>query len=148
MKSAQVVGKWTQAHLHQWFHHSTKQVRLRFLTGGSKAATIASSKTSFSLYWVNALHSTYFTAPSSLAILSPSSFRTGDIFCLDSFSLTCGSSLKSVWVPTIRHGTPGQWWWTSGNHFSLTFSKEAGDVTEKQTRNTSVWGYESGRNRS
>src|ERR1700712_3501734 len=34
-----------------------------------------SSKTSFNLYCVKALHSTYFTAPSSFAILSPSSFR-------------------------------------------------------------------------
>jgi hypothetical protein len=38
----------------------------------------------------------------------------------------------------MRHGTPGQWWWTSGNHFSRTFSKLAGEVTEKQTRKTSV----------
>jgi len=97
-----------------------------------------SSKTSFSLNCVKAEHSTYFTAPSSFAILSPSSFRTGDIFCFANFSRTCGSSLKSVCVPTIRHGTPGQWWWTSGNHFSRTFSKEAGEVTEKQTRKTSV----------
>ena len=27
---------------------------------------------------------------------------------------------------------------TSGNHFSFTFSNEAGEVTEKQTRTTSV----------
>lgn len=27
---------------------------------------------------------------------------------------------------------------TSGNHFSLTFSNEAGEVTEKQTKKTSV----------
>lgn len=55
-----------------------------------------SSKTSFSLYCVKALHSTYFTAPSSFAILSPSSFLTGLIFCLPNFSRTLGSSLKSV----------------------------------------------------
>ena len=97
-----------------------------------------SSKTSFNLYCVSALHSTYLTAPRSFAILSPSSFLTGVIFCFPSFSLTLGSSRRSVWVPTMRHGTPGQWWWTSGNHFSRTFSKEAGDVTEKQTRKTSV----------
>ena len=29
-------------------------------------------------------------------------------------------SLRSVCLPTIRQGTPGQWWWTSGNHFSCT----------------------------
>lgn len=58
------------------------------------------------------------------------------------------SSLRSTCVPTMRQGTPGQWWWTSGNHFSFTFSKDAGEVTEKQTRKTSVWGYDSGRRRS
>lgn len=58
------------------------------------------------------------------------------------------SSLRSTCVPTIRHGTPGQWWCTSGNHFSLTFSNDAGEVTEKQTRKTSVWGYDRGRRRS
>ncbi len=80
-----------------------------FLTGGSSAATMASSNTSFSLYCVKALHSTYLTAPRSLAILSPSSFRTGAIFCFASLSRTCESSRKSVCVPTMRHGTPGQW---------------------------------------
>lgn len=88
--------------------HKIRHFFLGVLTGGSRAATIASSKTSLSLYCVNALHSTYFTAPSSLAILSPSSFLTGCIFCLASFSRTCGSSLRSVCVPTMRHGTPGQ----------------------------------------
>ena len=99
---------------------------------------LTSSKTSFSLYCVKALHSTYLTAPSSFAIRSPSSFLTGVIFCFASFSRTLGSSLRSVCVPTMRQGTPGQWWWTSGNHFSRTFSNDAGDVTEKQTRKTSV----------
>lgn len=101
-------------------------------------ATLTSSKTSLSLYCVRAEHSTYFTAPSSLAIRSPSSLRIGCIFWRASFSRTAGSSRRSVWVPTIRQGTPGQWWCTSGNHFSRTFSKEAGEVTEKQTRKTSV----------
>lgn len=107
---------------------------------GRKIKEQTSSKTSFNLYCVKAEHSTYLTAPSSFAIRSPSSLRTGCIFCLDSFSRTAGSSRKSVWVPTIKHGTPGQWWWTSGNHFSRTFSNEAGEVTEKQTRKTSVCG--------
>lgn len=101
---------------------------------------LTSSKTFFKPFWVKAEHSTYLTAPSSLANLSPASTVTGLCFCLLSFSLTAWSSLKSTWVPTIKHGTPGQWWWTSGNHFSFTFSKEAGEVTEKQTRKTSVWG--------
>ena len=106
---------------------------------------LTSSKTSLSLSWVRAEHSTYLTAPSSLAILSPSSLSTGFIFCSRSLrstgSLSSRFSLggrKSSWVPTIRQGTPGQWWWTSGNHFSRTFSKEAGETTEKQTRKTSV----------
>jgi len=111
-------------------------------------ADLTSSNTSFSLYCVNAEHSTYLTAPSSFAMRSPSSLRTGCMRCLASLSRTCGSSRRSVCVPTMRHGTPGQWWWTSGNHFSRTFSNDAGDVTLKQTRKTSVWGYERGRRRS
>lgn len=96
-----------------------------FAAGGSSAATIAwtsqydikndkrakntSSNTSLSLYWVSAEHSTYFTAPSSRAIRSPSSRFTGAILCLDSLSLTAASSRRSTCVPTIKHGTPGQW---------------------------------------
>lgn len=99
-------------------------------------------------FCVNAEHSTYLTAPSSRASRSPASGGTGRCFCLASLSSTAGSSRKSTWVPTMRHGTPGQWWCTSGNHFSLTFSNEAGEVTLKQTRKTSVCGYESGRSRS
>lgn len=99
-------------------------------------------------FCVSAEHSTYLTAPSSRASRSPASGGTGRCFCLASLSSTAGSSRKSTWVPTMRHGTPGQWWCTSGNHFSLTFSNEAGEVTLKQTRKTSVCGYESGRSRS
>lgn len=115
---------------------------------GTARDTRTSSNTSLSLYCVSALHSTYFTAPRSFAMRSPSSFRTGCIFCLASFSRTLGSSLRSTCVPTMRQGTPGQWWCTSGNHFSRTFSKDAGEVTLKQTRKTSVCGYDRGRNRS
>ena len=107
-----------------------------------------SSNTFFKPFCVSAEHSTYLTAPSSLASFSPCSLVTGLCFCLASFSNTCESSRKSICVPTIRHGTPGQWCRTSGNHFSLTFSNDAGDVTLKQTRNTSVCGYDSGRSRS
>lgn len=67
-----------------------------------------SSNTSLSLYWVKALHSTYLMAPRSLAIRSPSSLRTGCIFCFASLSRTLASSRRSTWVPTIRQGTPGQ----------------------------------------
>lgn len=114
----------------------------------TRSQLVTSSKTSFSLYCVRAEHSTYLTAPSSRAMRSPSSRLTGAIRCFSSFSLTDLSSLRSTWVPTIRHGTPGQWWCTSGNHFSRTFSNDAGEVTEKHTRNTSVWGYDRGRRRS
>jgi hypothetical protein len=109
---------------------------------------LASSKTFLRPFWVSAEHSTYLTAPSSRARRSPCSGPTGRCFCRCSFSITCGSSRRSTWVPTIRHGTPGQWWCTSGNHFSFTFSKDAGEVTLKQTRKTSVCGYDSGRRRS
>merc|ERR1719410_953614 len=47
---------------------------------------------------------------------------------------------RSDFVPTRRMGTPGAWCWISGTHFVLTFSKEELEMTEKQTRNTSVWG--------
>lgn len=43
------------------------------VTGGSNAATIASSNTFLRPFCVNAEHSTYFTAPNSLASLSPAS---------------------------------------------------------------------------
>ena len=56
--------------------------------------------------------STYLTAPSSRANRSPASVVTGRCFCRASFSTTAGSSRRSICVPTIKHGTPGQWWWT------------------------------------
>ncbi|CAB4409192.1 unnamed protein product [Rhizophagus irregularis] len=87
---------------------NTKHLRGFLVTGGSKAATIASSKTFFKPFCVKAEHSTYLTAPISLASLSPCSAVTGLIFCLDNFSTTEGSSRKSICVPTIKHGTPGQ----------------------------------------
>lgn len=129
------------------WHHSLIPLRLP-LTSLTSAQWLTSSKTFFNPLCVNAEHSTYFTAPNSLANLSPISCVIGFIFCLPNFSIWAGSSLKSTWVPTISAGTPGQWWAISGNHFSRTFSNDAGDVTEKQTRKTSVWGYESGRRRS
>lgn len=97
-----------------------------------------SSKTFFKPFCVNAEHSTYFTHPSSFARLSPSICEIGSCFTLRSFSFTAGSSRKSSWVPTRMMGTPGQWCFTSGIHFSLTFSNDARDVTLKQTRKTSV----------
>jgi hypothetical protein len=90
-------------------------------TGGSKAATMAcvrakerivqvrskadsyhifslltSSKTFLSPRCVKAEHSTYLTAPNSLANRSPASKLTGLCFCLASLSVTAGSSRKST----------------------------------------------------
>jgi hypothetical protein len=48
------------------------------------------------------------------------------------------SSLKSSLVPTKIKGAFGQWWLTSGYHLAETFSKEAGEIMEKQSKKTSV----------
>ena len=108
--------------------------------GARRRRRRTSSNTFLRPCWVSAEHSTYLTAPSSRARRSPVSALIGRSFCLASFSTTVGSSRRSICVPTIRQGTPGQWWCTSGNHFSRTFSNDAGEVTEKHTRNTSVCG--------
>lgn len=118
---------------------------------------------------MSAEHSTYFTALRSLASFSAVSGVMGFCLFLASFSMVDGSSRKSIWVPTSRKGVFGQWWVISGTHwsgkglqtggqrrggdlgrhelpfrtkftFSLTFSKEEGETTEKQTRKTSVCG--------
>ena len=93
----------------------------RLVTGGSRAATMASSKTFFNCgsengmstrmqglveregfgmgltpFCVRAEHSTYLTAPSSLAKRSPASGATGRCFCRANFSNTAGSSRKST----------------------------------------------------
>ena len=46
---------------------------------------------------------------------------------------------------TNRKGVFGQWCVISGTHFSFIFSNELGLTTEKQTRKTSVCGYDNGR---
>ena len=107
---------------------------------------MASSNTFFSPFWVRAEHSTYFTARNSRESFSACSADTGFCFVLANFSTMAASSRRSTCVPTNRKGVLGQWWVISGTHFSFTFSNEAGATTEKQTRNTSVCGYESGRN--
>lgn len=118
------------------------------ITGGSRAATIASSNKLFKPTWVSAEHSSYLTAFNSLANLSPCCAVIGFWRCLDRLARAVGSSLRSIWVPTIMHGTCGAWWEISGNHFSFTLSKEEGTTTEKQIKNMSVWGYDSGLNLS
>ncbi|KAF0749907.1 putative secreted protein, partial [Aphis craccivora] len=77
-------------------------------------------------------HSTYFTALSSLASFSPCSNDIDFCLFLASFSTVVASSLRSICVPTNRNGI--------FLTFSLTFSNEDGETTEKQTRNTSVCG--------
>ena len=108
-------------------------------SGGSSAARIASSNTFFNPFCVSAEHSTYLTARSSLANFSPTSWVNGLCLFFASFSIVAASSLRSICVPTNKKGVFWQWWVISGTHFSLTFSKDDGETTEKQTRKTSVW---------
>ena len=107
-------------------------------SGGSKAANMASSKTFFNPFCVNAEHSTYLTARNSRASFSPTSWLRGLCLFLASFSIVAASSLRSIWVPTNKKGVFWQWCVISGTHFSFTFSNEEGETTEKQTRKTSV----------
>ena len=113
--------------------------------------------------WVSAEHSTYLTAFNSRASFSPWSIVMTLCLFLASFSTVAASSLKSIWVPTNKNGVFWQWCVISGTHFncknkrlskkfeyrykvaafptfSLTFSNEEGDTTEKHTKKTSVWG--------
>ena len=85
-------------------------------SGGSSAARIASSKTFFNPFCVKAEHSTYFTARSSRASLSPFSIVIGFCRALASFSIVLASSRKSTCVPTRRKGVFGQWCVISGTH--------------------------------
>ena len=99
---------------------------------------MASSKTFLRPFWVSAEHSRYFWATSWLASCAPLASDMGSR-CLSRRRLSCsGSSRKSILVPTRRNGTPGAWCEISGYHFDLTFSYDEGEITEKQTKNTSV----------
>jgi len=73
-------------------------------SGGSNAARIASSKTFFNPFCVNAEHSTYLTAFSSFASFSPCSNVIGFCLFLASFSMVAASSRKSICVPTNKNG--------------------------------------------
>ena len=53
------------------------------------------------------------------------------------FSIVSLSSLRSSFVPTRIMGTLLQWCLTSGYHFALTFSNDAGFTSEKHIRKTS-----------
>eukprot|EP01136_Pigoraptor_vietnamica_P037304 Opistho-1_new@105096 len=115
---------------------------------GQRTARMASSNTVLRPFCVSAEHSRYLFEPISLAMARPCVYAMGASFFSLSFSIASLSSRRSSLVPTRMMGVWGQWWLTSGCHFALTFSKEAGEMSEKQIRNTSVWGYESGRRRS
>lgn len=65
-------------------------------SGGSSAARIASSKTFFNPFCVNAEHSTYLTARNSLANFSAASTLMGRCLAFDSFSIVLASSLRST----------------------------------------------------
>lgn len=103
-------------------YQSITQSNVHFLffgcSGGSSAAKIASSKTFFKPFCVNAEHSTYLTALSSRANFSADSTAMGFCLFLASFSIVPASSRKSTWVPTSRNGVFGQWWVISGTHWN------------------------------
>lgn len=66
---------------------------------------------------VRAEHSTYLTALSSRASLSPLSGHRGRCLFFASFSMVLLSSRRSTCVPTNRNGVRGQWWEISGTHW-------------------------------
>ena len=104
----------------------------------SRAIRTASSNTSIIPSCVNAEHSMYFTAQMSPANLSPCSVVMGICLTLASFSSFDASLRWSIFVPTSRKGTLGQWCAISGIHFCCTISIDAGDMTLKQTISFSV----------
>jgi hypothetical protein len=63
---------------------------------GTRRELLTSSKTFFRPRWVRAEHSVYLTAPTSRARRSPCSVVMGRCFCLASFSMWEGSSLRRV----------------------------------------------------
>jgi hypothetical protein len=90
------------------FYHNSKHFFDFLDCGGSKAAIMASSNTFLSPFCVKAEHSTYFTAPNSLANFSPTSKVIAFCLFLANLSFVAVSSLKSTCVPTTKQGTPGQ----------------------------------------
>jgi hypothetical protein len=113
-----------------------------------RTARIASSNTCLRPFWVRALHSMYLTAEISFCLVMPCSYEIGARFFSRRREIVSESSRKSSLVPTSSSGVLGQWCETSGNHLADTFSNDDGEMIEKQMRNTSVCGYDSGRRRS
>jgi hypothetical protein len=109
-----------------------------FFGAGHITDRIASSNTFFNPFCVKAEDSRYLWALISFALAIPCSNVTGaNPFSLNR-SLVSRSSLKSSLVPTRIIGLFGQWWLISGYHFEVTFSKEEGEMIEKQSKKTSV----------
>ena len=74
---------------------------------GYKIVIMAKSKTILRSFWVKAEHSTYATAPSSLANIIPSTWDFNDFVWADLVQLSfleSWPSLKSVLVPTKMNG--------------------------------------------
>lgn len=85
---------------------------------GCSTARIASSNTVFKPFCVSAEHSRYFTAPISFCICNPCGYVMGASRFSFSFSIVSLSSRKSSFVPTRMMGVFGQWWLTSGYHYT------------------------------
>lgn len=86
---------------------------------GHRTARIASSKTVFNPFCVNAEHSKYLTALISLFIAKPWGYVMGVNFLSRNLSIVVLSSRKSNFVPTKIIGVLGQWCLTSGYHYSI-----------------------------
>ena len=106
---------------HQAVNYIISHFFCRLVVGASvNAATMAcvsgiyrgestSSNTFFRPFCVRAEHSTYLTAPSSLANLSPCSKLMGLVLFRASLSSVTGSSRKSTIVPVVsRHTREGR----------------------------------------
>ena len=104
---------------------------------GYKIVIMTKSKTFLRSFCVKAEHSTYATAPSSLANVIPSTWdfdiAINDFIWTDlvqlSFLVESWPSLKSILVPTKMNGLLGELCFISGYHFVFTFSKVTGLVT-------------------
>ena len=113
-----------------------------------RATLIARSNTSFSPFWVFALHSIYESAWMRWAIFSPyrldslfistSSGLTGSQFFLVRSFIASASLRTSAFRPTKIQGTGTfvfcQWWLISGCHFFSIFSKETRLQDQQQNK--------------
>ena len=112
------------------------------------ASFTPSSMQCFKPSCVSADVSQYACAPISLASFRASATLTKSLPRDSSLRRVASSLRKSDLQPTSSTWARGQWCVISGIHLLLTLANDEGDATLKQTRNTSVAGYESGRSRS